>query len=129
MDIEQLVSDVIDCGYDVHHVQCPGYLESVYKNAMCIELKKRGFNYEVEYPIDVKYNGILVGQFRADIIVEHRLILELKAVENVTKAHEAQLVNYLTATGIEDGLILNFGTEKYHPVRKYLHYKPKRIIP
>lgn len=124
MDIETLIKKVMDCGYRVHLALTPGYVEEVYKKAMMIELADAGLQAQKEVQIPVSYKGHLVGNYYADIIVENRLILELKAVEHITKAFEAQLVNYLTATGIDDGLLINFGSEKYEPKRKYRIYTP-----
>ncbi len=100
----------------------PGYLESVYKNAMIVELRKRNISYEVERPIRVLYDNVVVGEFKADIIVENRLILELKAIQSLCVANEIQLVNYLTATGIDDGLLINFGSPQLQFKRKYRIY-------
>ena len=103
----------------------PGFLESVYKNAMIIELKKHHLSYEVEKPIHVYYDGFLVGEFKADIVVEDRLILELKAVNSLHIAHEVQLVNYLTATGVDNGLLINFGSEELQIKRKYRIFRQR----
>ena len=125
MDINKLVKEVIDCAYKVRVELAPGYLESVYKNAMLVELKLRGLKYETEKLIKVNYKGFVVGDFKADIVVENRLIIELKAVQNLSTPHSIQLVNYLTATGIDDGLLINFGSDKIEIKRKYRVYTPK----
>ena len=96
-----------------------GFLESVYKNALLIELRKNGLKVDKEVPINVHYNNVIVGEFQADIIVEDSVILELKAIQKLSTIHEAQLVNYLTATNIEHGLLINFGSEKFEVKRKY----------
>ena len=119
MDIEKLCYDVIGAAMRVHSYFGDGYLEEVYKNALLVELKKLGFEVQAEVAIPVDYHGIRVGDYRADIIVESRLILELKAVTALNKRHEAQVVNYLTATGINDGLLLNFGTPSLQYKHKY----------
>ena len=119
MDIEKLCYDVIGAAMRVHSYFGDGYLEEVYKNALLVELKKLGFEVQSEVAIPVDYHGIRVGDYRADIIVESRLILELKAVTASNKRHEAQVVNYLTATGINDGLLLNFGTPSLQYKHKY----------
>ena len=106
----------------VHKGLLPGYLESVYHNAMIVEMQKEGLSHVSEHEIDVFYDGVCVGKFKADLVVEGRVIVELKAVSGITTAHEAQLVNYLTATGIDNGLILNFGTPKLEIKRKYRLY-------
>ena len=117
-----LVKTVIECSKNIRRHLGPGYLESVYKNAMLVELKKNGLSYEVEKPINVFYDDVLVGEFMADIVVEKILILELKAVQSLHMAHEIQLVNYLTATGVDNGLLINFGSEELQFKRKYRVY-------
>jgi len=97
----------------------------VYKNAMLVELKNNNFAYESEKPINVYYEGTLVGEFKADIIVEGILILELKAVQSLHIAHEIQLVNYLTATGVDNGLLINFGSEELQFKRKFRVYRKR----
>jgi GxxExxY protein len=125
MDVETLVRTVIESAKNIRRHLGPGYLESVYKNAMLVELKKHGLFYEIEKPINVYYDNILVGEFKADIVVENVLILELKAVQSLHMAHEIQLVNYLTATGIDDGLLINFGSEELLFKRKYRIYRKR----
>ena len=125
MDIEMLVRTVIECAKNIRRHLGPGYLESVYKNAMLVELKKQSLSYEIEKPINVYYENVLVGEFKADIVVENVLILELKAVQSLHMAHEIQLVNYLTATGIDDGLLINFGSEVLQFKRKYRIYRKR----
>lgn len=125
MDVETLVKTVIDCSKNIRRHLGPGYLESVYKNAMLVELKKNGLSYEVEKSINVYYEDVLVGDFKADIIVEGILILELKAVQSLHMAHEIQLVNYLTATGVDNGLLINFGSEELQFKRKYRVYRKR----
>ena len=123
VDVEVLIKNVMDCAGRIRRCLGPGYLESVYKNAMIVELKKCGLSYEIEKPINVFYDDVLVGDFKADIVVEEMLILELKAVQTLHMAHEIQLVNYLTATGIDDGLLINFGSEELQFKRKYRIYR------
>lgn len=125
MDIESLIKTVMECAGNIRRKLGPGYLESVYKNAMLVELKKHELTYEVEKPINVYYEDVLVGEFKADIVVENSLILELKAVNSLHIAHEIQLVNYLTATGVNDGLLINFGSEELQIKRKYRIYRKR----
>ena len=125
MDIEMLVKNVMACAVNIRKHLGPGYLESVYKNAMLVELEKNGLTYEVEKPINVYYENVLVGEFKADIVVEGSLILELKAISSLHVAHEIQLVNYLTATGIDDGLLINFGSEELQFKRKFRVYRKR----
>lgn len=123
MDIDELIQCMIDCAKAIRRQLGPGYLEAVYKNAMVIELRKRKLSYQTEKPINVLYDGIVVGSYKADIVVDDRLILELKAVSGLTMANEVQLVNYLTATGIDDGFLINFGADKLEFRRKYRLYR------
>ncbi len=125
MDVEELIKTVMGCAMNIRRHLGPGYLESVYKNAMLVELKKHSLTFEVEKPINVYYDGVLVGEFKADIIVEDFLILELKAVQSLHMAYEIQLVNYLTATGIDNGLLINFGSDELQFKRKFRVYRKR----
>jgi GxxExxY protein len=108
MKHEDLTSKIIACAYKVHNTLGFGFLETVYQNALLIELKKAGLHTENEKKIKVYYQNQLVGDYAADIIVEDTVILELKSVKDLHPAHSAQLINYLKATGIEIGLLINF---------------------
>ena len=125
VDIELLIRTVMQCSKNIRRHLGPGFLESVYKNAMLVELQKQGLAYQVEMPINVYYEGVPVGEFKADIVVENELILELKAVNSLHMAHEVQLVNYLTATGIDNGLLINFGSEELQFRRKFRIYRKR----
>lgn len=120
---DQLISEVIECAKRIRRQLGPGFLEKVYKNAMVVELRKLKFNFETEKLIQVLYDGIVVGEYRTDIIVEGKLILELKATQDLSIANEVQLVNYLTSTQIDDGLLINFGSDKLQFKRKYRIYR------
>jgi GxxExxY protein len=106
---EEITSAIIAAYYDVYNTLGYGFLEKVYENALILELQKRGLTAEQQLPIKVYYEGQVVGEYFADLLVNSLVILELKAAEQIIKAHEAQLVNYLKATDHEVGLILNFG--------------------
>lgn len=123
MNIEELIKQIVQCAYNVRTNLSAGFLESVYLNALLIEFQDNGLKAEREVPINVYYNNHLVGEFRADIVVEKCVIIELKAVQHLTETHEAQLVNYLTATKIEHGLLINFGSEKIEIKRKFRTFK------
>jgi GxxExxY protein len=110
MQHEALTEKIIKVFYHVHNTLGSGFLEKIYHNSMMLALQKSGLQCESEFPITVYYEGSVVGEFKADIIVEKTVILELKAVSAIHPAHEAQLVNYLRATTIEVGLLLNFGS-------------------
>lgn len=120
---DQLITEVIECAKRIRRQLGPGFLEKVYKNAMVVELRKLKLNYEAEKQIQVLYDGVVVGDYRTDLIVEGKLILELKATQDLTIANEVQLVNYLTSTGIDDGLLINFGSDKLQFKRKYRLYR------
>jgi GxxExxY protein len=125
MEDQELTQQIIGCAMKVHSALGPGFLESVYHKALAHELGKAGLKVEVEKPVSVQYDGIVVGDFFADLLVEGRGMLELKASQSLVPAHEVQLVNYLTATGIEIGLLLNFGAERLEFKRKHRVYRPK----
>ena len=110
---------IIGAAMKVHSGLGPGFLETVYRRALAHELRKAGLKAICEYPTAVRYDGIDVGEFVADILVEDSVILEIKANLALVTANEVQLVNYLTATGIETGLLLNFGAESLQFRRKF----------
>jgi GxxExxY protein len=114
--------------YAVYNALGYGFLEKVYKNALYHELKSRGLDCKVEHPIKVYYDGRIVGEYFADIIVDDSIILELKACESLREEHELQLVNYLKATDIEIGLLLNFGKKPEVKRKIYLNDRKNRII-
>ena len=118
MEHEELTERIIGCAYRVYNKMGFGFLESVYEKCLMIELKKMGLVAESQVPIHVEYDGEIVGEFVADILVEGVVVLELKSVKQIVRAHEIQLVNYLTATGKEIGLILNFSETKVEVKRK-----------
>jgi len=103
---------IIAAVYEVHNVLGFGFLESVYQKALVKELRLRDLKTEEQKELRVRYKGEDIGSFYADIVVNDDIILELKAVENLTKAHEAQLLNYLKGTGLKLGFLINFGKEK-----------------
>jgi GxxExxY protein len=100
---------ILKCFYKVYNTLGFGFLEKVYQNSLLLELKKQGFHCESQKPIKVRYENTIVGDYYADIIVDECIILELKAMESLCEEHEYQLINYLKATEIELGLLLNFG--------------------
>jgi GxxExxY protein len=109
MKHRELTAKIIDCAYKVHRELGFGFLESVYQNALVIELTKADLKVEQEKKVPVSYDGQVIGDFTADVVVEEKIILELKSVKQLHAAHEAQVINYLKATGIEVGLLINFG--------------------
>ncbi len=126
MEDEALTQTIIGCAMKVHRTLGPGFLESVYQKALAHELRKSGLNAICESPIHVQYDGVDVGEFVADMLVEDRVMVENKATQSLCAAHEVQLVNYLTATNINTGLLLNFGAESLQYKRKCRIYSPKQ---
>ena len=112
METTELIEAIIECAKEVRKHLTPGYEEKIYKNAMYIELCSRNIPIQTEKSFCVEYKGHVLGEYRADIIADDRVIIELKAVNALVPIHSVQLVNYLTATGIDDGLLINFGSEK-----------------
>jgi len=117
---------VIGLAMKVHSALGAGFLESVYQKALAHELKKSGIQFESEKQLNVSYDGVLVGEFVADLLVADELIVELKAVQALAEAHEVQTVNYLVATGKDVGLLINFGSERLQFKKKFR--LPKREI-
>jgi len=109
---------IIGCAMKVHRTLGPGFLEVVYRNALAYELGKLERGVECERAIEVMYEGVSVGLFFADMLVDGVVLVENKAVQTLNRSHEVQLVNYLTATGIDVGLLLNFGAPRLEYKRK-----------
>ena len=120
---DDLNGQVIGLAMKVHRTLGPGFLESVYQKALLYELAKAGLQVESDRLIQVHYEGVIVGDFKADLIVNAELIIELKAVSCLIVEHEVQLVNYLTATGKDIGLLINFGGRSLEFKKKFR--KPK----
>ena len=108
---QNITERIIKCFYEVYNNLGYGFLEKVYEHAMIIELVRNGLNIQSQMPIKVHYKGEQVGDYYADIVVDDKIIIELKAAESVVEEHEFQLINYLKATEMEVGLLLNFGKE------------------
>ena len=109
MDHEAITGRVIGAAMRVHGALGPGFVERVYQNALAVELRDAGLNVACERPLEVRYRGVIVGEFVADMVVAECVLVENKAVRAVAPAHEVQVVNYLTATGLDVGLLINFG--------------------
>jgi len=118
MEYEKVTETITGCAYRVYNKMGFGFLESVYEKCLLIELRKAGLDTETQRPITVYYEDEVVGEFVADIMVNDAVIIELKSVRRIIRAHEVQLVNYLVATGKPVGLILNFGERKVEIKRK-----------
>ena len=124
MEFEQLTEKIIGCAYTVYKKLRYGFLESVYEKALLIELKKAGLAAETQFPINVEYDGEVIGSYFCDVLVEQKVILELKSVSKIIVAHEVQLVNYLTATEKPVGLIINFAEHSVEVRRKVRKLPP-----
>jgi GxxExxY protein len=118
---KDITEKIIKAAMNIHNTLGFGFIEKVYENSLMIELEPSGLKVNQQYPIKVFYKGKVVGDYIADILVEDRIILELKSVENLNKVHEVQLVNYLKAVNMEVGILLNFGKEKLEFKRKVLN--------
>lgn len=120
MPMNQLTEMVIGCAFTVSNTLGAGFLEKVYENALAMELRKSGLPIVQQYPVSVSYDGEVVGEYVADLFVDHRLIVEIKAVKGIDPVHVAQCINYLRATKHNVGLLLNFGRPKLE-VKRLVH--------
>ena len=126
-----LHSDVTDqilkSFYHVYNALGYGFLEKVYENSMALSLQRQGLQVAQQSPVDVWFEGQVVGQYFADLIVSDRVLLELKSAKTIDPAHEAQLINYLRATRIEVGLVLNFGEKPQFARKVFLNENKKSL--
>ena len=106
---EDITKKIIKCFYNIYDELGSGFLESVYEKALMIELEEIGLKADSQKSLNVYFKDQLVGEFKTDIIVEEKVIIEIKAVTKIMPQHEAQLINYLKATGVKVGLLVNFG--------------------
>ncbi len=120
MNTDEITEKIIGCAYAVSNELGAGFLEKVYENALFIELVKQGLHVEIQKATSVMYRGQVVGEYIADLIVDGCVIIELKALKTLDNVHQAQLLNYLKATGIHTGLLLNFGTSRLG-IKRMLH--------
>ncbi|MGB7922141.1 MAG: GxxExxY protein [Pyrinomonadaceae bacterium] len=109
---EELTDKILGACFEVAHELGAGFLESVYEKALMVALVQKGLHVEAQVNLTVKFRGVIVGEFFADILVENKLIIELKSVSSLRPEHQAQVLNYLKATGINVGLLVNFGNPK-----------------
>jgi GxxExxY protein len=119
MIYESLTYDIIGCAYKVYNTLGFGFLESIYKNALIVELTKAGLHFDVEKPMQVYYEGKIIGHFYIDLLVEDKIVIELKAVKMIAKEHEVQLVNYLSGLKLDHGLLINFSPGGVEVKRKF----------
>ena len=110
--MDKLTDKILGCAVRVSKGLGTGFLEKVYENALCMELREAGLLFQRQHPISIWYRENVVGEYVTDLLVEQAVILELKAAKTIDRIHEAQLLNYLRATGVQKGLILNFGTPR-----------------
>jgi GxxExxY protein len=118
---------ILKCFYKVYNTLGYGFLEKVYENAIYLELSKNGISCKKQVPIKVFYDGNQVGEYFADVIVDDEIIIELKAGEGLVEEHECQLINYLKATNIEVGLLLNFGKTPQFKRKVFANERKKHI--
>lgn len=123
---ERLTREIIKCFYEVYNELGSGFLESIYQNALYIVLNEHGLSSEKQYPLCVYFRKRMIGEFRVDLIIEEKILIEVKAVSNLRKEHTAQIINYLKATDIEVGLLMNFGDK---PIFKRFIFDQKRKSP
>jgi len=115
---EELSFNIRDALYQVHRLLGPGFREETYKRAAISDLIRRQLRVEREKPIDIYYLGEKIDTYRLDLVVEDKIVVELKSVEQLHPAHEAQLLSYLHASGLRIGLLVNMGSERLQIVRK-----------
>lgn len=116
---EELTGKILQACFEVSKELGSGFLESVYEKALVVALQQKGLEVKTQVPLKVKFRGIIVGEFFADVIVEDKVLLGLKACNGLTKEQYAQIINYLNATGIDTGLLVNFGNSKLEYKRFY----------
>jgi len=107
-EAERVMTETIGCAIRVHRALGPGFLESIYKRAMRIELEASGLSYEAERPVRVRYRNVDIPGQRVDLIVERKIVVELKSVMRLDEVHRAQVISYLRTTGLRGGLLINF---------------------
>lgn len=122
----ELTKRIIGAFYEVYNELGPGFLETVYENAFYLVLKEQGLEVEKQYPISVHFRGTIVGNYKADLLVEQKVLIELKAICEIRPEDEAQTINYLKATEIDVGLLMNFGNK---PEFKRFIFEKKRKYP
>jgi GxxExxY protein len=120
LSINAKTERVLAAAYRVSNVLGCGFLEKVYENALAYELRKQGFEVNQQWPIDVHYENIVVGQYVADLMIDHEVLIEIKAVKCFDDVHMAQCLNYLKATNMTICMLLNFGASKVE-VKRIVH--------
>lgn len=128
MKYEELTSKILECSFEVTKELGSGFLESVYERALVVALSQRGLKVNSQVALTVSFRGVIVGDFFADLIVEEKVLVELKAVARIMSEHKAQVINYLNATGIEVGLLINFGNPKLEYFRLHPSNDPAQPV-
>lgn len=123
MKYKEITDKIIGCAFEVINELGSGFLESVYEKALVIALQEKGLSVLSQFPIKVYFKEKCVGEFYADLFVEEKVIVELKTVKTILPEHKAQIINYLKGTGIEVGLLINFGNQKLEFNRLYYENK------
>jgi GxxExxY protein len=127
--MEETISQrVIRCAFNVSNTLGAGFLEKVYENALCVEFERDGIRFQAQKSITVNYKGFEVGKYVADIVVEDKLLLEIKTLSTLCNSHDAQVMNYLKATNLSVGLLLNFGRPKLGIKRIVWHHNESEKI-
>lgn len=125
---EEITGAIFNASFEVSNGLGAGFLESVYEKALIVALAQRGLNVSAQVPLKVRFRNVIVGDFFADLIVEDKVLIELKAVSRVLSEHKAQVINYLNATGIETGLLLNFGNPRVEYYRLHKREDPDHPV-
>lgn len=129
-DIEHLAAEAIDCGIKLHKRLGPGLLESVYEIVLCEQLRARGFIVEKQRPITIEFDGIRIADaFRADLLIEQKLVIEIKAVDNLIPVHTKQVLTYLKLLDLPLGLLMNFGQETLRDGLRRVVNGPSSFVP
>lgn len=109
---DELTGKILEAAFEVSRELGAGFLESVYEKALFVALRQKNLNVVCQVPLKVKFRDVIVGEFYADMLVENKVLIELKAANRIMPEHKAQVINYLKATGIEIGLLINFGNAR-----------------
>jgi len=128
-DVNEITQKIIGCAFEVSNTLGIGFVEKVYENALAHLIRKDGLKVIQQYPIKVAFDGILVGEFIADLLIEDRVLVELKAASMLVNEHTAQALNYLRASGLEVCLLINFGKPKIEIKRLLPHVNWKTTKP
>ncbi|NMC13238.1 MAG: GxxExxY protein [Chloroflexi bacterium] len=123
---EEVTGKILETCFEVSNELGAGFLENVYQNALLIALRQKGLNVKPQYPFTVVFRNETVGNYIADFLVEDKVIVEVKAVSTLTSEHQAQIINYLKASGVEVGLLVNFGTTHIQYKRVHKNLPPKK---